>query len=147
VCDLLPKDPTSLSTIDYLWMNATVFKKHAPRSKHFLSDLYLSDVIGHAYKQDCVPRSLVPERWLRLGHKELRAYPVALDIGFRRRIASNLAHPEVFLTLAAIVRTFNMELSETDAKDVEFIHDPIDLHPQPGTQVVGAAVEDKAVRR
>lgn len=93
------------------------------------------------------PWAFVPERWLRLGHKELRVYPVALDKGLRRHIASNLAHPEVFLTLAAIFRLFNLELSETDAKDVEFLHDSIDLHPQPGTQGIGAAVKDRDVRR
>ncbi len=92
------------------------------------------------------PWAFLPERWLHLGHKELQKYLVAFGKGSRRCIASNLAHAELFLTLAATIRRFNMELFETDAKDVEFRHDFVVLHPQLDTKGVRVTVEERPVR-
>ena len=90
------------------------------------------------------PWIFMPERWLRSGHTQLQKYLVSFGKGSRRCIAINLAHAEIFLTLAATIRRFNLVPFETDIKDVEFRHDFVVAHPQLNTKGVRVIVEELA---
>ncbi len=93
------------------------------------------------------PWAFTPERWLRLGHKELQRYLIFFGKGSRRCIATNLAHAEIFLTLAATIRRFNLKLFETDVQDVEYRHDFVVLRPNLNTKGVRVVVEERILER
>ena len=92
------------------------------------------------------PWIFMPERWLQSERKDLHRYLVSFGKGSRRCIAINLAHAEIFLTLAAIARRCDMRLFDTDARDVEFRHDFVVLHPQLNTKGVRVTVEDRYIK-
>lgn len=75
------------------------------------------------------PLTFRPERWLDNApsphnpEKPLDKYFVAFGRGPRSCLGINLAYVELYLTLAAVFRRFEMELYETDRSDVAIVHD------------------------
>jgi len=69
------------------------------------------------------PETFKPERWLGPDAAGLERYLVNFSKGTRNCLGINLARSEVFLTLAAVFRRFEMELWETGRGDVEMAHD------------------------
>ena len=60
--------------------------------------------------------------------------------GVRRCIAMNLAHAELYSTVAAVVTRLNLQLSTTYESDVAFKHDFTILRPRLGWQGVRVKV-------
>ncbi|KAK0357392.1 hypothetical protein LTR59_009954 [Friedmanniomyces endolithicus] len=69
------------------------------------------------------PETFNPERWLDPDAAKLERYLVNFSKGTRNCLGINLARSEVFLTLAAVFRRFELELWETGRGDVEMAHD------------------------
>ena len=65
---------------------------------------------------------------------------MAFSKGARICIGTNLAHAEMFLALAAVVR-YDMELFETDLADVKFRHDYYVAYPRLGSEGVRARIK------
>ena len=86
------------------------------------------------------PHSFKPERWLDEEGKERRKFNMAFNKGGRKCIGIELAHAELYLALAAVVREFDMELYETDVGDVEFRYDYQVAQPRMGSKGVRAMV-------
>jgi cytochrome P450 len=72
------------------------------------------------------PEDFRPERWLP-GVAESgvpsKKYHVPFGRGSRMCLGMNLAYAELYLTLAAVFRRFDLELFETTKADVEIVHD------------------------
>ncbi|KAJ9611207.1 hypothetical protein H2200_004390 [Cladophialophora chaetospira] len=73
------------------------------------------------------PREFKPERWLNSSKTKdgssLDRYFVGFGKGTRSCLGINLAHAELYMTLAAVFRSFRFELYDTDITDVELAHD------------------------
>jgi cytochrome P450 len=70
------------------------------------------------------PREFRPDRWLQGNSKErLDRYLVPFSKGTRACLGINLAYAELYLTLAAVFRQFDLELYETTREDIEVVHD------------------------
>ena len=65
------------------------------------------------------PFAFKPERWLT---GENRKFQMAFGKGSRKCLGIELAHAELYLVIATLIRRFNFELWETDERDVEFVH-------------------------
>ncbi|KAI0154663.1 cytochrome P450 [Xylariaceae sp. FL1272] len=66
------------------------------------------------------PQSFKPERWIEAAKQgqNLKRFIVAFSRGSRICLGMNLAYAELFMTLAALVRRFDMELYESHPDDV-----------------------------
>lgn len=82
------------------------------------------------------PWRFVPERWLGDAGLERRKYQLAFSKGGRKCLGIDLARAELFLVVAALVRAFSMELWETGADDVAFLHDYQVAMPKAGSEGV-----------
>ncbi|TLD20674.1 hypothetical protein PspLS_08795 [Pyricularia sp. CBS 133598] len=83
------------------------------------------------------PEQFDPTRWLREPSPE--RYLVPFSRGTRSCIGINLANAEIYLTLAAVFRRFDMTLHNTVARDVEVAHDyflPHGHHDSKGVQIL-----------
>ncbi|EXJ70972.1 uncharacterized protein A1O5_05965 [Cladophialophora psammophila CBS 110553] len=73
------------------------------------------------------PREFKPERWINppktKDGSSLERYFVGFGKGTRSCLGINLAHAELYMTLAAVFRNFRFELYDTDITDVELAHD------------------------
>lgn len=73
------------------------------------------------------PQTFLPERWLtsagEFNHTLANKYLVNFGRGSRSCLGMNLAYAEMYITLATIVRRFDMELFETGMEDVKMVHD------------------------
>lgn len=72
------------------------------------------------------PREFRPERWLQSDTGStvpLKKYLMPFGKGSRICLGINLAYAELFLTLAALFRRFELELFETTRADVDVAHD------------------------
>ncbi|KAK3070560.1 hypothetical protein LTR53_010241 [Teratosphaeriaceae sp. CCFEE 6253] len=68
--------------------------------------------------------TFLPERWLDPdAAPKLEKYLVPFSRGTRNCLGMNLAKSEIFLTLAAVFRRFDLELFGTDRSDVDMAHD------------------------
>lgn len=81
--------------------------------------------------------------WLGPLGAERRKYQMAFKKGGRSCVGINLAHPEMFLVVAAVAR-YEMELFETDISDVEFRHDYHVAYPKLDFKGVRTVVRGKA---
>jgi len=71
------------------------------------------------------PEEFLPQRWLT-GSKEgdrLERYLVPFSKGARACLGINLAQVEMYLTVAALFRRFELELFDTDFTDVKLAHE------------------------
>ena len=89
------------------------------------------------------PWAFKPERWFGPEGAERRKYQMAFNKGGRTCIGMNLAHAEMFLTLAAVARS-DLELFETDLSDVQFQHDFHIAYPRLDSKGVRTMVRGKA---
>jgi len=88
------------------------------------------------------PWKFIPERWLGTKGVEKRKYQMAFNKGGRNCIGINLAHAELFLVMATVLR-YDMELFETDISDVEFQHDYQIGFPKLDSKGIRAVVKGK----
>ncbi|KAL8784190.1 MAG: hypothetical protein Q9195_009137 [Heterodermia aff. obscurata] len=66
------------------------------------------------------PESFRPERWIRAAEQgqNLNKYLVSFNKGSRICLGMNLALAELYMTIAAFVRRFDMELYETTMNNI-----------------------------
>lgn len=84
------------------------------------------------------PKKFRPERWLNTEQRErMDRYLVNFGRGTRGCLGQHLAMAEIYMTLAAIFRNFDLELYHTTFEDIEIKHDY--FNPQ-------ARVESKFLR-
>ena len=69
------------------------------------------------------PFTFKPERWLSDTGHERRKFQMAFGKGGRKCLGIELARAELYLVTAALVRSFQMTLWQTDESDVAFKHD------------------------
>ena len=73
-----------------------------------------------------VPEEFRPERWLKdedTAARNLEKYLLPWGKGTRICLGMNLAYAELYLTLAAVFRRFDLQLFETTGEDVKVVHD------------------------
>ncbi|EAW12902.1 cytochrome P450 [Aspergillus clavatus NRRL 1] len=66
------------------------------------------------------PQRFHPERWIRAAEKgeNLKRFLVSFNKGSRQCLGINLAYAELYRTIAAVARRFDMELYETTLEDI-----------------------------
>ncbi|KAL4746350.1 hypothetical protein BDW72DRAFT_207408 [Aspergillus terricola var. indicus] len=71
------------------------------------------------------PQTFNPERWILAAEKKynLSRFLVTFGKGNRNCIGMNLAYAELYNTLAAVVRRFDLELYQTSVEDIRFVRD------------------------
>ncbi|KID61678.1 benzoate 4-monooxygenase cytochrome P450, partial [Metarhizium hybridum] len=71
------------------------------------------------------PERFDPERWVKAAQNgdNLKKYLTSFTRGSRACIGINLAYMELFLTVAHLVRRFDVELYDTKAEDVRIVRD------------------------
>ena len=87
------------------------------------------------------PCAFQPERWLVGGAESrlrLEKYLVNFSKGSRACLGINLARAEIYLTLAAVFRRFDMRLYYTERADVDVAHDY--FNPSPRKESKGVRV-------
>ncbi|MCJ1391701.1 hypothetical protein MMC18_004566 [Xylographa bjoerkii] len=98
-----------------------------------------------------VPEEFRPERWLKDGDiatkgstaaGNLEKYLLPWGKGTRICLGMNLAYAELYLTLAAVFRRFDMELYETTEEDVKVVHDFIFGAPRLDSKGVRVVVKN-----
>ncbi|OGM45010.1 hypothetical protein ABOM_005772 [Aspergillus bombycis] len=82
------------------------------------------------------PYMFNPERWLGDEGRERRKFQLAFSRGGRKCLGIELARAELYLVTAALVRMFDLELWETDERDVSFEHDYHVAMPKDGSKGV-----------
>jgi cytochrome P450 len=81
------------------------------------------------------PRAFRPERWLNSGSRDrLEKHLVNFGKGTRSCLGRQLALAEIYLTMAAIFRRFDMELYETTREDIDVAHDFFTPHVRKGSK-------------
>ncbi|KIX97334.1 uncharacterized protein Z520_06786 [Fonsecaea multimorphosa CBS 102226] len=81
------------------------------------------------------PKVFKPERWLNPGSRDrLEKYLVNFSKGTRGCLGRHLAEAEIYLTLAAIFRRFNMEIYQTTREDIDVAHDFFNPQPRKGSK-------------
>ncbi len=79
------------------------------------------------------PKAFKPERWLNPGSRDrLEKYLVNFSRGTRGCLGRNLAEAEIYLTLAAVFRRFDLELFGTGREDIDVAHDFFNPQPRRG---------------
>lgn len=81
------------------------------------------------------PKVFRPERWLDPGSRDrLGKYLVNFSKGTRSCLGQHLAQAEIYLTLAAVFRRFDMELFRTTREDIDVAHDFFNPLPRKGSK-------------
>ncbi|POR37823.1 Trichodiene oxygenase [Tolypocladium paradoxum] len=91
------------------------------------------------------PKSFDPERWIR-AEKEginLNKYIVSFTKGTRLCLGINLAYAELYMAIAKIASSFDMDLFETTTDDLEVYHVRVMGYPRKGAGEVKAKVVRK----
>ncbi|KAL9036155.1 MAG: hypothetical protein Q9214_006261 [Letrouitia sp. 1 TL-2023] len=88
------------------------------------------------------PWTFNPDRWLGSEGVARRKYQLAFQKGGRNCIGINLAHAELFVVIARIVR-YEMALYQTDLSDVTFQHDYQVAYPKLDSKGVQAIVKER----
>ncbi|KAI6081688.1 cytochrome P450, partial [Hypoxylon rubiginosum] len=88
------------------------------------------------------PESFKPERWVEAAEKgeHLNRFLVAFSKGSRNCLGMNLAFAELYMTLATIVRRFDIELYETSPEDIRMVRDMGIAQPERGEFRVRAKI-------
>ncbi|KAJ5160940.1 uncharacterized protein N7482_007944 [Penicillium canariense] len=91
------------------------------------------------------PHLFDPERWVRASKEgvNLDKFIVAFTKGTRQCLGINLAYAEIYLTIARLVRTFNMEICDTTPDDLAVHHIRLTGAPKHGTGEVKVKVTEK----
>jgi cytochrome P450 len=69
------------------------------------------------------PFKFDPDRWLGEAGRERRKFQMAFNKGSRKCLGIELARAELYMVTAALIKSFDMTLWETDESDVTFVHD------------------------
>lgn len=85
-------------------------------------------------------RNFDPERWLQPESKGLERYILTFGKGPRGCLGKELAHAELYVTIATIFRRFDFELYETGREDVDAEHDFMTPYPRLGSKGVRVIV-------
>ena len=81
------------------------------------------------------PKAFKPQRWLKSSERNrLGKYLVNFSKGTRGCLGQHLAHAEIYLTLAAIFRRFDMELHLTSREDIDVAHDFFNPQARKGSE-------------
>ena len=81
------------------------------------------------------PKAFKPERWLHPSERDrLGKYLVNFSKGTRGCLGQHLAQAEIYFTLAAIFRRFDMELYQTTRKDIDVAHDFFNPQARKGSE-------------
>ncbi|RAK77116.1 cytochrome P450 [Aspergillus fijiensis CBS 313.89] len=88
------------------------------------------------------PNTFRPERWIEAASRgeNLTRYLVPFAGGSRICIGMNLAYAELYMTIASIVRRFDLELCDTNPEDMEFVREKILQRPEKGVWTLKARV-------
>lgn len=95
------------------------------------------------------PQEFRPERWLpeskpkSPANGSLEKYLIPFGRGSRICLGMNLAYAEIYMTLAAVFRRFELELYETTREDVDVVHDFVLGMPRLDTKGVRVVVVGK----
>ena len=85
------------------------------------------------------PKAFKPERWLDPATRnQLGRYLVNFSRGSRGCLGQHLAQAEIYFSLVAVFRRFELELYETTRADIDVAHDF--FNPQPRKGAVGLRV-------
>ncbi|KIW89319.1 uncharacterized protein Z519_10173 [Cladophialophora bantiana CBS 173.52] len=91
------------------------------------------------------PKVFKPERWLNPGSRDrLEKYLVNFSKGTRACLGRHLAEAEIYLTLAAVFRRFDLKLYETTRDDIDVAHDFFNPQPRRGSRGLRVMVRDVA---
>ena len=81
------------------------------------------------------PKAFKPQRWLNSSEpNRLGKYLVNFSKGTRGCLGQHLAHAEIYLTLAAIFRRFDMEIYQTTRADIDVAHDFFNPQARKGSE-------------
>ncbi|GKZ16483.1 hypothetical protein AbraIFM66951_000289 [Aspergillus brasiliensis] len=88
------------------------------------------------------PHEFDPGRWIRAAEKgeRLDRYLVNFSKGARICLGMQLAYAELFIVIATLMRSFNMELAETPRETIEFARDFGTPYPEKGNLCVKARI-------
>ena len=88
------------------------------------------------------PKAFKPERWLNPGSRDrLEKYLVNFSKGTRGCLGRHLAEAEIYFTLAAVFRRFNLELYKTTRDDIDVAHDFFNPQPRRGSKGLRVTVK------
>ena len=90
------------------------------------------------------PHEFRPGRWLGQEGVRLEKYFVPFSRGTRACIGMNLAHAEIYMTLATVFRRFDLELFQTTRADVDLAHDFFNPSTRLDSKGVRAMVKSSA---
>ncbi|KAF2758957.1 putative cytochrome P450 [Pseudovirgaria hyperparasitica] len=100
------------------------------------------------HNEEIFPNSyaFVPERWIgnpkAPNGSSLERYFVGFGKGSRSCLGINLAQAELYLTFAAMIRYFDLELFDTDKTDVDMAHDFFLPFPKLDSKGIRVLVKD-----
>ncbi|PYH94159.1 benzoate 4-monooxygenase cytochrome P450 [Aspergillus ellipticus CBS 707.79] len=88
------------------------------------------------------PEKFDPERWIQAAERggNLTRYLVPFTRGSRICIGMNLAYAELYMTLASMVRRFDLEICDTRPEDMEFARETVVQRPEKGVWTLKAKV-------
>ncbi|PYH86914.1 cytochrome P450 [Aspergillus uvarum CBS 121591] len=122
--------------------------RHEPKWSQLEQLLYLTPIstIGYfIHRKPQIfpdPNTSRPERWLEAAERgeSLTRYLVPFARGSRICIGMNIAYAELYMTIASIVRRFDLELCDTNPEDMEFVREKILQRPEKGVWTLKARV-------
>jgi cytochrome P450 len=85
------------------------------------------------------PSRFLPDRWF--GETRLDRYLVNFGKGTRICLGINLAYAEMFLTIAAVFRRFDVEMFETGIEDIRIERDFFVAAPRLDSKGVRAVIK------
>jgi len=89
------------------------------------------------------PFTFDPDRWLGATGRERKKYQMAFGKGSRKCLGMELTRAELCLVVAALVRRFEMKLSQTDVSEVAFVMDYHVSMPEAGKKGIRVTVEGR----
>ncbi|KAL6366279.1 hypothetical protein LRP88_00027 [Fusarium phalaenopsidis] len=92
------------------------------------------------------PNTFNPDRWVRAAREgvHLSKYICSFTKGTRQCLGINLAYAELYIAIAKVATSFEMELYNTSLEDVQVHHIRLTGYPKRGTGEIKATVTSKA---
>ncbi|XRM44448.1 hypothetical protein ABZX51_007585 [Aspergillus tubingensis] len=90
------------------------------------------------------PDTFDPDRWIRAGKENvnLKSFLVAFSKGSRQCIGINLAYAVLYLTVATLIRRYDMELYDATEDELRTARDFLLSRPEKGHATVNVVVKD-----
>ena len=117
----IAREPLTYNTSHYVTSPSSIGKSYTIPQGTPISITTLSAHSAEGVFPD--PFTFDPERWLGNEGGECRKFQMAFGKGGRKCLGIELARAELYLVIAALVKSFEMTLWQTDESDVAFIHD------------------------